>query len=80
MLALGGMGEAGANMLAREGRETFKDCFGSRMERAAGRGAQAGLPNAAGFLGVHGLAFGALKRLAELVEVLGGVIHAHLSR
>jgi NodT family efflux transporter outer membrane factor (OMF) lipoprotein len=37
------------------------------------------LPNAAGFLGVHGLAFGALKRLAELFEVLDGVIHAHPS-
>ena len=37
------------------------------------------LPNPAGFLRVHGLAFGALKRLAELLEVLHGAIHAHLS-
>ena len=37
------------------------------------------LPNPAGFLGVHGLALSALKRLAELLEVLDGAIHAHLS-
>jgi hypothetical protein len=37
------------------------------------------LPNPAGFLGVHGLASGALKRLAELLEVLDGIIHAHSS-
>jgi hypothetical protein len=38
-----------------------------------------GLPNPAGLLGVHGPAFGALKRLAELLEVLDGAIHAHMS-
>jgi hypothetical protein len=37
------------------------------------------LPNPAGFLGVHGLAFGALKRLAELFEVLDGAIHTRPS-
>jgi hypothetical protein len=36
-------------------------------------------PNAAGLLGVHGLAFGACKRLAELFEVLHAAIHAHPS-
>jgi putative transposase len=37
------------------------------------------LPDPARFLRVHGLAFGALKRLAELFEVLDGAIHAHSS-
>jgi hypothetical protein len=35
------------------------------------------LPNPAGSLRIHGFAFGALKRLAELLEVLDGAIHAH---
>lgn len=37
------------------------------------------LPNTAGFLRIHGLAFGALKCLTELLEVLDGIIHADLS-
>jgi hypothetical protein len=39
----------------------------------------AALPNPAGFLRIHGLALGALKRLAELLEVLYGAIYADLS-
>jgi hypothetical protein len=36
------------------------------------------LPNPAGLLRIHRLAFGALERPAELLEVLHGAIHAHL--
>ncbi len=47
---------------------------------SAGGARSSRLPNPAGLLRVHGLAFGALKRLAELFEVLDGAIHAHPSR
>src|SRR6202012_3309057 len=38
-----------------------------------------GLPDPAGLLGVERRAFLALERLAELVEVLEGAVHAYLS-
>jgi hypothetical protein len=48
--------------------------IGCRVPQALAR-----LPDPAGLLGDHGLAFGALKRLTELLEVLDGAIHAHSS-
>jgi hypothetical protein len=76
-------GVCGRAHLRRSGTTSGPVRFdGVQFERyvAASRVRSSRLPNSAGFLGVHGLASGALKRLAELFEVPNGVIHAHLTR